>query len=170
MYSINKRQIKTLKIRIGKQAVLQRDWSVVLKKFIWLANRDRKLWDFWGTSLKCWGTPWRSSSRRGNELINIFRNASIGTAVKRQSSANSPPMTLNPTCFLLRHVFESATFALKLKRVKRDATWRNYLMANRRNLRRKKLTDSNLDKGYSTNSAMNTLWQNTFTINKTCWQ
>ena len=34
-----------------------------------------------------------------------------------------------------------------------------------------KLWHKRKHKGYSTNSAMNTLWtQNTFTINKTCWQ
>ena len=36
---------------------------------------------------------------------------------------------------------------------------------------RRKLWHERKHKGYSTNSAMNTLWtQNTFTINKTCWQ
>ena len=36
---------------------------------------------------------------------------------------------------------------------------------------RRKLWHKRKHKGYSTNSAMNTLWtQNTFTINKTCWQ
>ena len=69
-------------------------------------------------------------------------------SVVRQFTANNTKSNI----FLLRHLFESAIFRyintaqwLKLKRVKRDRTWCNYLMANRRNLRRKKLTDSNLD-------------------------
>ena len=64
----------------------------------------------------------------------------------RQFTANY----IKPPCFLLGHLFESAILDIlilirsKLKRVKRDGTWRNYLTATRRNLRRKKLMDSNL--------------------------
>ena len=65
----------------------------------------------------------------------------------RQFTAND----IKLPCFLLGHLFESAIYRCtlilirsKLKRVKRDGTWRNYLTATRRNLRRKKLTDSNL--------------------------
>jgi hypothetical protein len=52
----------------------------------------------------CWGIVQRHSSKLGNELINIFRNASIGTTVKEDESwwelqlllAFGPPNLIHP--------------------------------------------------------------------------
>ena len=57
----------------------------------------------------------------------------------RQFTAND----IKPPCFLLGHLFESAIFDIliliqsKLKRLKRDGAWRNYLTVTRHNLLRK---------------------------------
>jgi hypothetical protein len=42
----------------------------------------REVRNFLRNLSNCWGIVQRNSSKLGNELINIFRNASIGTTVK----------------------------------------------------------------------------------------
>jgi hypothetical protein len=49
----------------------QSDWSMKQEVRNFLRNLSN-----------CWGIVQRNSSKLGNELINIFRNASIGTTVK----------------------------------------------------------------------------------------